>query len=117
VLKEIGKRVKAARNEKGISQAQLAAALHISVPYISHIEQGKQAMSVLTLSKICEELEVSADWILRNESLESKQIADEELAMLIKDCSAAERAAILKMVECMKSAMRGLRSELQKSRE
>ena len=110
MLKEIGKRVRAARNVKNMSQAQLAAALRVSVPYISHIEQGKQAMSVLTLNKICEELEVSADWILRNESLESKQIADEELALLMKDCSAAERTAILKMVECMKDAMAGLQS-------
>ena len=111
MLKEIGVRVRMARNTKRLSQAQLAAALQVSAPYISHIEQGKQAMSVITLSKICDTLEVSADWILRNATPESKRIADEELAIMMKDCLPAEREAIIKMVACMLETMPDLRKE------
>ena len=52
MLKEIGKRVRTARCAKGMSQAQLAVALHVSSPYISHIEQGKQAMSITPRDRI-----------------------------------------------------------------
>ena len=107
MLKEIGKRVRDARHAKNMSQAQLAAALHVSVPYISHIEQGKQAMSVTTLSGICNLLEVSADWVIRNKSPESRRIVDDEILHLLAECSVDERTAILKMVKCMRDALKG----------
>ena len=47
MLKQIGERVRGARLSRHMSQAQLAAAIDVSVPYISHIEQGKQAMSIV----------------------------------------------------------------------
>ena len=110
MLKEIGKRVRSARLEKRMTQAQLAAALDISVPYISHIEQGRQAMSVVVLQALCDELAVSADWILRNNSPESRKIADGEIALLLEDCTVAEKAAMLTMLKAMKEAIRGVAS-------
>lgn len=41
MLEEIGMRVKMARITRQMSQAQLAATLDVSIPYISHIEQGE----------------------------------------------------------------------------
>ena len=108
MLKEIGERVRTARLSHGMSQAQLAAALDVSVPYISHIEQGKQAMSVVTLHAICNRLSVSADWLLRNNSSASKQLADEEAAQVLVDCTAAERTAIINMMRSMKAALRSV---------
>ena len=108
MLKEIGERVRKARLAAHMSQAQLAAELDVSVPYISHIEHGKQAMSVMTLKAICDQLEVSADWLLRNNSPQSKQVLAEELAQLLEDCTAAERDAMLKMMKTMKEALRSM---------
>ena len=104
MLKEIGLRVKKARNAKNMSQAQLAGALHVSVPYISHIELGKQAMSVITLSRLCAELDVSADWLLNG--IEG-QIAghDETMKGLLSDCTPAERTAIIKVIAVMKASI------------
>ena len=107
LLSEIGGRVRSARLTQHMSQAQLAAALDVSVPYISHIEQGKQAMSVVTLRALCDTLSVSADWLLRNNSQESIRIADEEISQILEGCTAAERSAMLKMLVCMKAALKG----------
>lgn len=63
MLEEIGMRVKMARITRQMSQAQLAATLDVSIPYISHIEQGKQAMSVVTLHSICDKLEMDLTYI------------------------------------------------------
>jgi len=111
MLEEIGMRVKMARMTRRMSQAQLAATLDVSIPYISHIEQGKQAMSVVTLHSICDKLEISADWLLRNNSPESKRILDEEIVRMLEDCSAAEKSAMLKMMSCMKEGLRSVTPE------
>lgn len=111
MLEEIGTRVRMARMTRRMSQAQLAAVLDVSTPYISHIEQGKQAMSVVTLHAICDKLEVSADWLLRNNSPESKRILDEEIVCKLEDCTVAEKNAILKMMDCMKEGLRSLAPE------
>lgn len=107
-LKEIGERVRLARMAKNMSQAQLAAALYVSTPYISNIEQGKQAMSVMTLNGICEALEISADWVLRNRSPESQRITDEEITRMLMDCTPAEKQAILKLIPSVKEALRSV---------
>ena len=106
MLKEIGERIRLVRLSRHMSQAQLAAMLDVSVPYISHIEQGKQAMSIVTLQAICNALEISADWVLRNNSPVSKQMVDEDIAQLLADCTMAERSALLDVMASVKKALR-----------
>lgn len=113
MLKEIGERVREARNAKNFSQAGLAEALHVSTPYISNIEQGKQAMSITILIGICETLNVSADWILGNSFPESNRIIDEEISNMLHDCSSAERRAILKLIRGAKEAFSGIKREYE----
>ena len=110
MLKEIGERIRLVRLSRHLSQAQLAALLDVSVPYISHIEQGKQAMSIVTLRAICNALEISADWILRNNSPASKQMIDEDISQLLGDCTTAERRALLDVMVSVKTALRSVAS-------
>ena len=70
-LQEVGARVKEARMRKHLSQAQLADLLGLTPPYISNIETGKQNMSITALAKISDVLEVSADWLLRNNTADA----------------------------------------------
>jgi len=105
-LKEIGARVRQARTLRGLSQAALAQMLRISAPFLSNIEQGKQVMSSATLYAICEALNVSADWVLRCRTPAARQIADEELAQLLEDCTPAEKAAMLRLLRDLKDILR-----------
>ncbi len=105
-LKEIGARIRQARTLRGLSQADLARTLRISAPFLSNIEQGKQVMSIATLYGICEALDVSADWVLRCSTPAARQIADEELAQLLEDCTPAEKAALLRLLRDLKELLR-----------
>lgn len=103
---EVGTRVRKARLNKNLSQAQLAEMLELTPPYISNIEMGKQAMSIIVLAKLCDALDVSADWILRSNTRDALSIDTEELSNLLSDCTPAERSAILRMAEELKKTIR-----------
>ncbi len=57
-LKNLGKRIKTIRKEKGIKQVDLAYACDIEKQSMSRIEAGNTNPSVLLLRKIAEFLEV-----------------------------------------------------------
>lgn len=57
----IGKRIKQAREKRGITQEKLAEALDVSNAYISKIERGKTPINLDRLSEICAVLEESTE--------------------------------------------------------
>lgn len=105
-LKEIGERIRRVRTEKHLSQAQLAKILHVSPPYISNIEQGKQAMRITVLSGISDVLGVSADWLLKNKPNEIAEITIDKMTELLADCSPEEKEAILRIIKDVKTTLR-----------
>jgi transcriptional regulator with XRE-family HTH domain len=60
----IGEAIRKARKEKGMTQAQLAAAADIYSMYISHYETGKKFPSILNLIAIADALGVSLDYLV-----------------------------------------------------
>ena len=66
-LKPVGKRIQDARKAIGLTQADLADKLDISVSHMSSIETGRANFGVETLMKITEILKVSADSLLRTD--------------------------------------------------
>jgi transcriptional regulator with XRE-family HTH domain len=59
VLVQLGKRVRALREQRGISQEALADLAEIHRNYISQIEGGKRNLSFFNLVKIARALKVS----------------------------------------------------------
>ena len=110
-LQEVGGRVKEARVRKHLSQAQLAEMLGLSSRYISNLETGKQNMSITALAKISDVLEVSADWILRNNTRDALEITADELRDLLADCSPAERMGIMRVAQETKKALKSKNHE------
>lgn len=106
ILKQIGERVRQARTRKGMTQAQLAEALEVSAHFLSNIEQGKQAMNVLTLSDICETLDVSADWILRDCTPEAHRITESEIVRKLQEKSPAEKSAMLRLINSLEEILK-----------
>ncbi|MEN1968365.1 helix-turn-helix domain-containing protein [Lentibacillus sp. N15] len=62
----IGKRIKQARLNKGLTQQQLADMCGFTKGLISQIENGKTSSAVATLSKIAKKLEVPLSWMLED---------------------------------------------------
>ncbi len=65
--KEIGNRIQTARNEKGLTQNQLAEKINISAKFLSEIETGNKGMSFETLLSICDILDVSPNYLLNKD--------------------------------------------------
>jgi len=62
--KMLGKRLKKAREAKGLSQVGLAKALSVTSATINRYEQGIRQPDPGTLHALADELEVSVDWLL-----------------------------------------------------
>lgn len=58
LLRDIGRRVAELRAGRGWTQQQFAEALDVSVRYVQDIEAGRMNLSVRSLSKLADALEV-----------------------------------------------------------
>ena len=98
----IGSRIKDARINKNMSQADLAVRANISLPHISDIELGKSNMMLTTFIRIAEALQVSTDSLLRPDVPGVKNLYESELSDIFSDCSPAQMDSILKIVKELK---------------
>ena len=82
---EIGKRLKVARKQAGLSQGQVATLLGLHRPSVSELEAGRRAVTAEELARLTEIYDVSVDWVLsrstRGESPEV-ELAARELGKL-----------------------------------
>ena len=69
----LGKRIRESRIRKGYTQQDLADRAKIGVVYISEIERGLKMPSLNIFIKIVDALDVSADYILRDELPSGKE--------------------------------------------
>ena len=100
----VGSRIRDARINRRMSQADLAAKANISLPHVSNIEKGKTSMKLETFIRIIEALQVSADSLLRPDVPEVS-LYQSEFDELLADCSPKELDSILKIVRELKSTM------------
>ena len=71
---DIGKRIRACRLAKGMTQEQLANEVGVVVTHISHIETGNSVPSLKTLIDIINALDCSADELLCIEIKKAKTV-------------------------------------------
>lgn len=101
-LQNLGKKIRAERQSRGITQEQLAERIDISTNFMSLIENGRN-MSVEVLVKISIVLGVSVDYLL-NETI--KVNTDKIIEQITQDLSTLnddEKLYFLNMVKQYKS--------------
>ncbi|MEI6101825.1 MAG: helix-turn-helix transcriptional regulator [Eubacteriales bacterium] len=78
----MGGRLRKIREDLGLSREELAEQIQISPRYLAEIENGAKSMSAMTIYKACENLSISADYLLmgRTETADASSIT----AMLSK---------------------------------
>lgn len=103
---DIGKRIRAVRLARGITQEQLAEMVSAGTTHISHIETGNTIPSLKTFLAIVNALDVSADELLCGNMKKSTAVFQDELAAVLSDCNAAELRVISETVHTLKSALR-----------
>lgn len=83
----IGKRIRKSRQEKNLTQENLAEELNVSVAFISRIERGSAHINLNRLSQICAILDIDEGVILNGTSMDSKNYLSNEFSELFKSCS------------------------------
>jgi transcriptional regulator with XRE-family HTH domain len=72
--KAVGSRIRVRRDQIGLSREDLAQLTSISVRQLSDIELGHTSMSVKSLIRLIEVLDISADYILFGQEVEDNDV-------------------------------------------
>ncbi len=102
----LGRRVKYYRQKAGLTQAEFAEKLGISVQYTSAIENGKKQASLACLVDAANVLNVSMDALLADSVPAVEYSGDPELQKLFSDCDPAERDFLLSVMKAAKEAVK-----------
>lgn len=86
----IGKRVKAARKKKNITQEKLADAIDITPPHMSNIETGNTKVSLPALIRIANELDTTLDTLVADNLIKNKAELQKEVEELLDECDPKE---------------------------
>lgn len=105
-LKQTGERIRQARQDKNISQMQLAEMVQISTSHLSDIENGKTNIGLDIFMRITEALKVSADWLLQTDIPDVNKMHVNEFSEILSDCTSSESQAIIKIVKDIKALLR-----------
>ena len=81
--KAIGRRIKAARERKGLTQEELAEEVNLSPMHVSVIERGVKLPKLETLINIANVLDVSADVLLQDVVKNQTKLCASEASELI----------------------------------
>ena len=95
----IGLRLKEARLKKGFTQKDLSDLSGIHITYISEIERGVKMPSINTFVKIIEVLDISADYVLRNNISSGKGYVFNEVTEKLKDISPGQRKCVVDIID------------------
>ena len=105
----IGKRIRAARKKKGISQLELALRVDLTPAHMSHIETGNTKPALPTIVSIANALSVSVDDLLCDNLEKVKAVYDQKIAEELSDCDAAELEVFLQIIQSTKTVIRKVR--------
>lgn len=104
--KTIGSRIREARKAKNWTQAILAEKSGVEPSNISHIERAATKLSLPTLIKIANALEVSLDELVYGNLVKSTHVSIGLIDNLLSDCSPDEIKALVEVIKTTKSILR-----------
>jgi transcriptional regulator with XRE-family HTH domain len=100
-LKAIGHRIKQAREAKGLTQAQLAEKVGLSVSHISVIERGIKTPKLETLVDILNVLKVDANFVLTDVLSISNEIVSSFLFDRLSAMPETHQKMILRVLDTL----------------
>ena len=93
--KAVGRRIKAAREQKRLTQEQLAELVDLSPMHVSVIERGVKLPKLETLINIANVLDVSADVLLQDVVNNQTKLCASEASELIKQLPREDQRRVL----------------------
>lgn len=99
IRKAIAKRLRAAREQAGLSQGQVARLLGFQRPTISEIEAGRRRVSGEELSQFAKVYDVSISWIAKEES----EIADPKVELAARELGKMKEDDLKAVLQLLKT--------------
>ena len=96
---DLGKRIREARSKKGYTQQVLANEAGIGLMYLGEIERGIKMPSLSIFIKIVEALDISADYILRDELTSGEEYIFDELTSKLVPLSPKKRKTATEILD------------------
>lgn len=90
---ELGAKIREVRKECGYTQEKLAEMADIGTMYLGEIERGEKMPSLKIFIQLIESLNVSADYILRNELSSGKEYVFNEITKKLDKLTPKQRKA------------------------
>jgi len=81
----LGKRIREERQLTGFTQEQLADTINISTAYMGQIERGERKVTLDKLVLIAEKLQVTLDYLLKDDTSYNCQAGVNRLTQLLED--------------------------------
>jgi transcriptional regulator with XRE-family HTH domain len=109
-LKTIGRRIRFQREQMDLTREELAEKLEVSAKFCADIEYGMKGMSMTTLNRISEILNLSTDYILRGNndihisSTDNRDIIESVVATL-ESCSRVQLGRVEQLLRLFVSAV------------
>ena len=104
--KSIGKRIKTARIRLDMTQERLAEQGNLSPSHLSNIETGTTKVSLPTIIKLANALQVSVDSLLADSVVQSKAVFEEDIQTILSDCDDYEIRVIADIAAATKKTLR-----------
>lgn len=104
--KAIGKRIKVARIRMEITQEQLADRVSVSPTHLSNIETGSTRVSLTTIVKIANALNVTVDDLLCDNLVKARPQFERDMQSLLNDCNDHEVRIAYKVAKAAVEAVR-----------
>ena len=96
---ELGKRIREARNHAGYTQEVLAEKADIGVMYLGEIERGLKMPSLKIFIKLVEALDISADYLLRDEVSSGKSFVYDEITQKLEGLTPKQRKGAVDILD------------------
>ncbi len=99
--KELGKRIRAERRKKDLTQEKLAEMANISDSFMGHIERGGRTLSIETLAKLANALNLSIEYIICGEFNYQPYMLPAEILDALNRMSSNQRKVFLNMMKTL----------------
>lgn len=99
-FEKIGKNIRTSRIEQHYTQEYIATKIGVNVSHISNIENNRVKVSLTTLVAICNALNITVDYILKQEYTAADAI-DNEILKELSGCSLEKKEKILKIIQIL----------------
>ncbi|MGN0377726.1 MAG: helix-turn-helix domain-containing protein [Suilimivivens sp.] len=115
--RDLGGRIRAKREEKGMSQAELAGKAQLSTQHISNVENARSKVGLEKLVDIANILNCSLDELVCGSLRRGRTVYNSEIAEIIEDFSDTELRVLPEFLKHMKYVYNLMESDIRKENE